>query len=434
MSANEANRQDLSLGSRVSPFVARSPNTGSLAKIALEFLNGPSQTSHWPMNRVMSLVGSAAGNKFRLADPSVSPFHCSLLRTRSGLWVVDLLSLEGLAVNDAPVRYTMLVDGDVLKVGRYRIRIHSEPAHEDLELPKEFDRRPASVAAPALASRTMAEPIQTKKNPAIPVAHLPHAQIPNGSLTNDQAPNASAVQSTRLECNQGESRELVPLEKSEFAELERIGLTEAALVPLVNQFGMMQQQMLDQFQQAISMLVQMFGSLHRDQMSVIREELDQLRDLTEELHSLKRELANRSQEHRETLPAAGQTATGEDGRQRLLESIKERVETASRRPSTPLEELLGSVPSLVTASKAAPDPPKDSTHGESSQSPEGLPSVPEEQAATAKIPWPLTAPASRLKRDSDRDATLWLHQRMIALHEERETRWQKIMKLLPGAS
>ena len=39
------------------------------------------------------------------------------------------------------------------------------------------------------------------------------------------------------------------------------------LVPLVNQFGVMQQQMLDQFQQAISMLVQMFGNMHRDQMA-----------------------------------------------------------------------------------------------------------------------------------------------------------------------
>ena len=56
------------------------------------------------------------------------------------------------------------------------------------------------------------------------------------------------------------------------------------LVPLVNQFGVMQQQMMDQFQQTISMLVQMFGSMHRDQMDLIREELDQLRDLTKEFH------------------------------------------------------------------------------------------------------------------------------------------------------
>ena len=41
------------------------------------------------------------------------------------------------------------------------------------------------------------------------------------------------------------------------------------LVPLVNQFGLMQQQMFDQFQQAMAMMVQMFGTMHRDQMEVI---------------------------------------------------------------------------------------------------------------------------------------------------------------------
>ena len=72
-------------------------------------------------------------------------------------------------------------------------------------------------------------------------------------------------------------------------------LTESMLVPLVNQFGLMQQQMFDQFQQAMAMMVQMFGTMHRDQMEVIRAELDQLRELTEEFHALKNELAERTQ-------------------------------------------------------------------------------------------------------------------------------------------
>ena len=71
--------------------------------------------------------------------------------------------------------------------------------------------------------------------------------------------------------------------------------TESMLVPLVNQFGLMQQQMFDQFQQAMSMLVQMFGKMHRDQMDVIRAELDRLHELTEEFQSLKDELAKRAQ-------------------------------------------------------------------------------------------------------------------------------------------
>ena len=77
-------------------------------------------------------------------------------------------------------------------------------------------------------------------------------------------------------------------------KLAQSELTESMLVPLVNQFGLMQQQMFDQFQQAMAMMVQMFGTMHRDQMEVIRAELDRLHELTEEFHALKNELANRS--------------------------------------------------------------------------------------------------------------------------------------------
>ncbi len=96
------------LGSQVSPFVARSYGDQTLPEVSLEFLNGPSRSACWPMNRVMSLIGSANGCKFRLADPSVSALHCSLLRTPLGLWIVDLLGPDGTGVNDTQVRYALL--------------------------------------------------------------------------------------------------------------------------------------------------------------------------------------------------------------------------------------------------------------------------------------------------------------------------------------
>ena len=89
--------------------------------------------------------------------------------------------------------------------------------------------------------------------------------------------------------------DLVPSNPMLPVNLTQSELTESMLVPLVNQFGMMQQQMFDQFQQAMAMMVQMFGTMHRDQMEVIRAELDQLRELTEEFHALKNELAKRTQ-------------------------------------------------------------------------------------------------------------------------------------------
>jgi len=40
----------------------------------------------------------------------------------------------------------------------------------------------------------------------------------------------------------------------------------------------------------------------------------------------------------------------------------------------------------------------------------------------------------RRPEGSDGDVMLWLNQRIATLQEERETRWQKILKLLPGSS
>ena len=88
-----------------------------------EFLNGPSQSMSRPVHRVMSLIGSTSGCKFRLTDPSVSRFHACLLRTSAGVWIVDLLGQSGVFVNEEPVRFGRLDDGDLLRIGRYQIRV-----------------------------------------------------------------------------------------------------------------------------------------------------------------------------------------------------------------------------------------------------------------------------------------------------------------------
>ena len=108
---------------RDTPLVARADAHVMQSEVALEFLNGPSQSMFKPVHRVLSLIGSASGCKFRLTDSSVSRFHGSLLQTPAGLWVVDLLGQKGITVNDVPVRSSRLVDGDIVRIGRYQIRI-----------------------------------------------------------------------------------------------------------------------------------------------------------------------------------------------------------------------------------------------------------------------------------------------------------------------
>ena len=401
-------------GTQVSPLVARTYRDQVLPEVSLEFLNGPSRSARWPMNRVMSLVGSAYGCKFRLADPSVSSFHCSLLRTHAGLWVIDLLGPDGIGVNDAPVRFALLAPNDVLSVGRYRIRMRIRYSGLESEGAGFVEKRPASV--PVSHSST-----QVALTPGL--SGSVSASLATVSATQWRVLDAgfSAPGSLGRQPTGGDALVAAGAQP----HLDRGEITESLLVPLLNQFGQMQQQMLDQFQQAISLIVQMFGTLHRDQMVTIREELDQLRDLTREFHSIKLELAARLQDQTSLVAADTRVATDA-----LANS--EMALTAMKRSESPDHDLVNQVgtqatPSLDSIEKLASvvDQLKVATF---SQAPLAAPS-----AAPKDVQEPQVR-SSQSNPESDRDVIVWLHQRMAVLQQERESRWRKILKLLPGVS
>jgi pSer/pThr/pTyr-binding forkhead associated (FHA) protein len=399
------------------PLVARSYGRQPLPTIGLEFLNGPSRSVSWPLNRVMSLIGSASGCKFRLADPSVSSFHCSLLRTPLGLWVVDLLGRDGIDVNNVLIRCALLADGDVLRVGRYRIRIRSQFAGRD-NGPDSSQGWHAMVHTPQRWQAALSQPLSVRNTCADAVASKPTAR--SEPPARSRTPFASAMQVPSVEW--------APLAPCYPVELEKTGLPESLLVPLVNQFGLMQQQMLDQFQQAMSMLVQMFGTLHQDQMDLIREELDQLHDLTKEFHALKLELAtlSRNQAQIASAKAAGSPVNPEElmagSRDTLMESAPEAgtkpvaVPISPPTPDSPVSPPAANAPDALRSS-----PVSLTTSG--LDRPDVL--TPQEQTLPGRPTPPLA---------SDRDVIVWLHQRITTLQNERESRWQKILKLLPGFS
>jgi pSer/pThr/pTyr-binding forkhead associated (FHA) protein len=159
----------------------------------------------------------------------------------------------------------------------------------------------------------------------------------------------------------------------------RAALDVAGLDPLAQQMSLMQQQMMDQFHQAMLAMVQVFGALHREQMGLVRDELDQLRNTTLELHSLRAELARQPQ-----APAVvnGTPAAGN--------------ETPRQEPAAP-------------APAAAATPPA--------------------AAARAADPAPgVAAPAG----NPDGAIHVWLTQRIAALEQEQQSRWQKVMSFVLG--
>jgi len=416
---------------RDTPLVARAYAHAAQPEVALEFLNGPSQSMLKPVHRVLSLIGSASGCKFRLSDSSVSRFHGSLLQTSAGLWIVDLLGQKGITINDVPVRSSRLLDGDIIKIGRYQIRIRSHPRGQ--RSGTGFDLGRTAFVPKSVVGQNRVPNGLKSTNWASPAA-----PFRSGPIDGHESPSLLPIQAISM----FPKADLMPLNVTLPVNVAQSELTESMLVPLVNQFGLMQQQMFDQFQQAMAMMVQMFGTMHRDQMEVIRAELDQLRELTEEFHALKNELAERTRERAEIpLQEPEVNPDGVDRQVAMGPNVSATPPPAA--PSDPKESpgvsrlgqtLPHSPPppgSKKMGQRSSPEPHLLPTQSSSSQSAARSVSEPVQKAGSPSSAKPSGAvPAA----DKDRDTVLWLHQRIMVLQRERETRWQKILKLVPGMS
>ena len=374
------------------PSAALAYNREPLPEVALEFLNGPSKSTVWPMHRVMSMIGSAKSCKFRLTDRSVSAIHASLLRTPAGLWVVDLRGGHSISVNGVPMRSGELVDGDVLSVGRYQIRIRCRYRGQESDVG-------ASDGSQVVPSGGLAWQIgRGSGHPGFPLPDRASGAIVSLAASGiPQGPVASSLPSPVSHLESVASGAALP------GRMSQPELCESALVPLVNQFSMMQQQMFDQFQQAMGMLVQMFGTMHREQMEVIREELDRLHQLSKELQDLKDELAKPS---RQPVTPSSELAAGVSP----VVPPPSRATVSAPRLRTPITPAPGRTPPLPTAPLA---PRPDQSRPEPASS---------------------GTPGAQASAHPDRDAVAWIHQRIMTIQSERETRWQKILKLLPGVS
>jgi pSer/pThr/pTyr-binding forkhead associated (FHA) protein len=401
---------------RESPLAVRAFGREPLPEVALEFLNGPSQSTVWPMNRVMSLIGSAQGCKFRLTDPSVSAFHAGLLRTPTGLWVVDLRGGRSISINGDPVRFGPLADGDVLGIGRYRVKIRCRETRAGAHDPDRESSAgwPEQRSLGGLARRSPAGAVPAL--PAFAGSMMPMPPPPTPVV-------ASAAGVELVASDAGLSGRLHP------------EVSDSVLVPLVNQFSMMQQQMFDQFQQAMGMLVHMFSSMHREQMEVIREELDRLHELSRELQELKEELA-KSPGRQAPAPSPAEPAAAEavTDRRPVEAPIATAAKPAGAAPAeAPSAEVPPIPPTAVAAGPRRPMSPVAAPAPRPTGPPPPPPTGPrpDQRPPGVAAPGAVGAPGAA---SAPQDAVAWIHQRIAAIQQERETRWQKILKVLPGMS
>jgi pSer/pThr/pTyr-binding forkhead associated (FHA) protein len=108
------------------PLQDPAPDPELLAPVTLEVGAEAGSGSRWRVDRVLVLVGRSPACRIRLRHASVSRFHCSLVGTPEGVWVVDLLSRSGTSLNGKLVRWALVEEGGRLQVGPFGLRLRYE--------------------------------------------------------------------------------------------------------------------------------------------------------------------------------------------------------------------------------------------------------------------------------------------------------------------
>lgn len=73
-------------------------------------------------------IGRHAQNEFVIPDASVSRLHAQLVRNRNGTYsIFDMASKNGIRVGNRPVESTLLKEGDLIDLGRVRLRFTEYP-------------------------------------------------------------------------------------------------------------------------------------------------------------------------------------------------------------------------------------------------------------------------------------------------------------------
>ena len=246
----------------------------------------------------LSLVGSAADCGIRLIDPSVSNYHCSVIRTPQGVWIVDLLSAGGVRVNGQDVGYARLYDGDEVEIGHSVLRLGSQRDTSASVVPVE--------PPPPPPLESVVESV-VEGAPAIP-PHMPVAFIPR-ALEPDRAGTGEVLQVAHA-----------------------ADLVDRIVAPLIQQFGMLQQQMVDEMNQSRALMFDTFASMHQEQSSFLNRELEQLRQLSQELQTLRADLERQTRLFLERAPATMPALTN-GGSHHLATFPREHGYGSERRPS-----------------------------------------------------------------------------------------------------
>lgn len=324
-----------------------------------------------PLRSSVTRLGRGADCELRLKDDRISRVHSSVMASSEGVWLVDLAGRGGVRVNGSCVSHARLEPGDEVAVGEHRLRFV-------------MDRRLAP-----------------------------------GSYERESAPfpRETSARAAVLE-------EVPPTETIREPNSERY-VSESLVMAMAEAFAQMQRQMQEQHSMQMSVMAEMVESLRQETREDVRAELGRLKALGEEISKAQSELNQAGIPYRDAQS---------ESNQRLDESRPD--PSIDAEPSREESRIIGSetaeagAESSTTVETCDPDAePIPSTTRPEAAFANPREDAPEARRTTRKHP---DFRGAATGRDGIADHAL-VSRRLRELEEERDSRWQKIRRLLnPG--
>jgi len=320
------------------PLQSDAAGVRSRPAVALEFRNGRRAKDRWSVNRFITLVGRAPECKIHLTAEDIAGYHCGLVLTPDGLWVVDL-SGQGVVVNGERMRISPLQHAAELWVGRFLIGVQYPGVAHTPAL-----GQPGTLTPPTplsglgldLFDAASSSSHPSARRPRVPPAALADDEVPLGVVPTPDPANGlpsshimadafrfwgappgvnGPVSNPILVSGSGPTPPIIPIPPAHsrtvsptsppprFDLLNTPPPAEAdPALAMLRQLSELHTQMFSQFQQSLVLLVQLFGCLRRDQLPSVQRELARLQELNAELGQLQGEVARRAAEAAGPIP------------------------------------------------------------------------------------------------------------------------------------
>ncbi len=262
------------------------------------------------MNRLLTLIGRAPECKIQLTADDISPYHCGLVSTPAGLWVVDL-SGRGVVVNGERMRVAALPHAAELWVGRFLIGCqYQNPSAGKTPppgkaLPGKTPFPPTRGAALAPPRRAAADEVELGAAPDA-TGDLPPSHILADAFRPWGGPNASGPVSHSITVSGSDSGTPAPDADAPLAALLGAGgpADGWASVPVLNRVLGLHARMGEELRQWLEVMAQRFDRVEPDRLPAVQQELDRIEHLTAEIAALQSEVSQRALE-----PVAPEAAT-----------------------------------------------------------------------------------------------------------------------------